>query len=124
MRRSRRSTDLQPLALAVRGQVDLRQGDVGALGRRVLLEEPLQQADRVVGLAAVDEDEREVVRGLAVARALLQRLPEVGLGAVQLALPPQDETEVVEGLGEVGLELQGLLVELAGLGSRPVRSRA
>lgn len=65
---------LQPFASAIRGQVDLRQRDVRVLGRRVLLEELLQEADRVVGLTAGDENEREVVRGLAVARAGLQRL--------------------------------------------------
>jgi hypothetical protein len=99
--------DLQPFALAIRGQVDLRQRDVRVLGARVLLEEPLQEADRVVGPAPVDEDECHIVRGFTVARAFLQRLPEVGLRAVQLALPPEDEAEIVQGLGEVGCGVEG-----------------
>ena len=111
----RRSRTSSAFAAAIRGEVDLREGDVGVLELGVLLEEPRQETNRVVGLASGHEHEGQVVGGLAVVGPLGERLPEVRLRAVEVALAAEDEAEVVQGLGKIGLELQGLLVELAGL---------
>ena len=94
--------DLQSFPLRIPGQVDLRQCDVRALDLGVRLEKRLEEADRVFGLAAGDENEIQVVsrppRSRDASRAPRRNRSPRG----SVACLAEDEAEVVEGVGVIG----------------------
>ena len=83
--------DGEPLLGPSGAQVDLRERDVGAFELGRLLDEPLQEAHRVVWVPTRHQYQGEIVGGLTVVRTACERVAEVGLGAIEVAGASEQE---------------------------------
>ena len=72
---------------------------------------PCKQADGRTGLAAGDQDERQIVCRLSVVRPPRQRVAEAAFRLFEIPVPAEQQAEIVQRFGEVRLQRERFLVE-------------